>query len=58
MRLHTLVRISPKGPGEIFIGRCTCCDATEVTQDRWRNEECPNTEAKSQDQALIELLKE
>ena len=54
-RYHTLIRTSPKGPGQPFIGTCTQCGKTNLPGSAvW--DECENIRGISKEQALAELL--
>jgi hypothetical protein len=53
---HHLVRTSPKGPGQDFIGTCTLCGRQNLTWDAIK-QDCENVRGLSQGDALAEFIK-
>jgi uncharacterized OB-fold protein len=53
---HSLERMSPKGPGTVFIGRCRLC-GTEGLPMRAVFEYCPNQRGLTETEALIESIR-
>lgn len=52
---HNLIRTSPKGLGQKFIGTCTLCGTPDLPSSAV-HEECPNQRGLSEDDALVETL--
>ena len=50
-RLHSLVRTSPKGKGQKFIGKCILCGKENLTMGHMQ-EECDNPLGQSQGEAV------
>ncbi len=53
---HALIRTSPKGKGQAFIGRCMKCGAENLPM-KSVHEDCPMDEVISDGQALVDILK-
>jgi|GEM_PF-5068828 len=53
--IHSLVRTSPKGKGQKFVGVCTRCGQEGLTLADV-NEECSNVRGVSAGAALVEIL--
>ena len=53
---HALVRTSPKG-GD-FLGTCTLCGKRDVSLSLAVKEECPNIRGLTEDEALIEIVRQ
>ena len=52
---HALIRTSPKGKGQEFIGTCMKCGEPDLSFEAAR-EPCPKDEVVSDAEALIEIL--
>lgn len=55
---HSLVRTSPKGKGQDYIGTCTKCGKENLTFEDMKIEECPNIRGVTEKEALMEALGE
>lgn len=54
-RFHALVRTSPKGPGQQFIGTCSLCGKTGLPgSDIF--EYCENIRGLTTEEAIVELI--
>ena len=53
---HVLIRTSPKGEGEKFIGSCEICGQAGLTLKDFEFEECPNyADASPKDAVLLAI---
>ncbi len=52
---HCIERISPKGPGQPFIGTCRLCGTPGLRAEQ-ALEECPNQRGLTADQAVVEAI--
>jgi len=52
---HAVIRTSPKGEGQKFIGRCMKCGQEGLTMGG-ALEQCPMDEVVSDSQALLDIL--
>ena len=53
---HSLRRTSPKG--QAFLGVCTLCGKENVTLEQMGKEECPNVRGLSEEEAVLEAIKD
>ena len=56
MMFHAIERISPKGPGQKYVGRCWQCGKTDLTLAD-AQEECKNPTNMTADQSLMRAIR-
>jgi hypothetical protein len=54
---HAIIRTSPKGPGQKFIGRCHKCGKENLGMGA-AVEDCPADDLVSDHQALLDILRQ
>jgi hypothetical protein len=53
---HAIIRTSPKGKGQRFIGRCHKCGTENLSISEAMQQDCPADDLVSDKQALVDIL--